>query len=77
VGHVGNFTWDKVKFRIGVPPTDVVSFSITGATSYFVIVMALNKLAERRPRRVEPMTKAPGEQVALFTEIADPLRAGG
>ena len=77
MGHVGNFTWDKVKFRIGIPLTDAVNFVITGATIYFVIVMALNKLAERRPRGVEPMTKAPSEQVALFTEIADPMRAGG
>jgi hypothetical protein len=54
VGHVGNFTWDKVKLRIEAPPTDVVSFSTTGATSYFVIVMALNPLAERRQRGSSP-----------------------
>jgi large conductance mechanosensitive channel len=73
--HVGNLTWNKVKFSIGIPLTDAFNFVVIGATIYFVVVMPLNKLAERRARGVEPMTKAPSEEVALLTEIRDCLRA--
>ena len=44
------------------------------AAIYFVVVMPLNKLAERRARGIEPKTEAPSEEVALLTEIRDSLR---
>jgi len=41
---------------------------------YFMVVMPLNKLAERRDRGVEPETDAPSEEVALLTDIRDSLQ---
>jgi len=45
-----------------------------GAGIYFMVVMPLNKLAERRARGVEPKTEAPSEEVALLTEIRDSMQ---
>lgn len=75
LSHVGNFTWNEVKFSIGIPLTDLVNFLIIGATIYFLVVMPLNKLAERRARGIEPATATPSEEVVLLTEIRDALRA--
>jgi len=55
--------------------TALVAFLLVVAAIYFVVVMPLNKLAERRARGVEPETQAPSEEVALLTEIRDALRA--
>lgn len=75
LSHVGSFTWNKVEFSIGIPLTDLVNFLIIGATIYFLVVMPLNKLAERRARGIEPATATPSEEVVLLTEIRDALRA--
>jgi large conductance mechanosensitive channel len=71
---------DFNKFKpAGVPLgaflTSLVAFIMVAAAIYFVVVMPLNKLAERRARGVEPKTEAPSEEVALLTEIRDSLRA--
>ena len=44
---------------------------------YFVIVVPMNALAERRKRGEEPEPDAPTEDVILLTEIRDLLRAQG
>jgi large conductance mechanosensitive channel len=59
----------------GIPLTDAVNFVVIGATIYFVVVMPVHKLAERRTRGAD-LTTAPREEVALLTEIRDCLRAG-
>src|SRR5689334_4508156 len=51
----------------------VISFLITAAVLYFLVVLPLNKLAERRARGHEPPPKAPSEEVRLLTEIRDAL----
>ncbi|HEX6500041.1 MAG TPA: large conductance mechanosensitive channel protein MscL [Micromonosporaceae bacterium] len=51
----------------------VISFLITAAVLYFLVVLPLNKLAERRARGNEPPPKAPSEEVRLLTEIRDAL----
>ncbi|GAA2510771.1 large conductance mechanosensitive channel protein MscL [Pilimelia columellifera] len=55
----------------------VVTFLLTAAVIYFVVVLPLNKLAERRKKGVEPESKAPSEDVILLTEIRDLLRQRG
>ena len=60
---------------LGAFITALVAFIIVAAAIYFVVVMPLNELAERRARGVEPETEAPSEEVVLLTEIRDSLRA--
>jgi large conductance mechanosensitive channel len=72
---VGTFTLHNAKFSIGLFLTPLVNFVFVAAAIYFLVVLPLNKLAERRARGVEPATEAPSEEVALLTEIRDSLRA--
>lgn len=74
---VGRFTLNNADFSVGLVLTPLVNFVIVAAAIYFVVVMPLNKLAERRARGVEPETAAPSEEVALLTEIRDALRVRG
>ncbi len=75
---VGTFTLNNAKFSIGLLLTALVNFVLISAAIYFVVVMPLNKLAERRAKGLEPETEAPSEDVALLTEIRDLLaRRGG
>ena len=79
IGKMGgqpNFnTWKPKDVPVGAFLTALVAFLIVAAAIYFVVVLPLNKLAERRARGIEPETKAPSEEVALLTEIRDSLRA--
>jgi len=81
IGKLGgqpNFDrWRPYGLPLGPFVTALVAFLIVAAVIYFVVVMPLNKLAERRARGVEPKTTAPSEEVALLTEIRDALRARG
>jgi large conductance mechanosensitive channel len=54
----------------------VVGFILTAATVYFLVVVPMNKLAERRKRGVEPEPAAPADDVRLLTEIRDLLATG-
>ena len=73
--HVGTFTLHRADFSVGLLLAPLVNFLLIGAVIYFLVVMPLNKLAERRARGVEPKTEAPSEEIALLTEIRDSLRA--
>ena len=53
-----------------------ISFVLTAAVLYFVVVLPMNKLAERRKRGDEPEPAAPSEEVRLLTEIRDALITG-
>lgn len=55
----------------------VITFLITAAVLYFLVVVPLNKLAERRKSGEEPEPKAPSEEVRLLTEIRDALVSVG
>jgi large conductance mechanosensitive channel len=52
-----------------------LTFVITAAALYFLVVLPMNKLAERRARGEEPEPKAPAEDIRLLTEIRDALIA--
>jgi large conductance mechanosensitive channel len=79
IGKMGgqpNFdSWKPGQVPLGAFLTALVSFIMVAGAIYFVVVLPLNKLAERRARGVEPETEAPSEEVALLTEIRDTLRA--
>jgi large conductance mechanosensitive channel len=53
-----------------------ITFLLTAAALYFLVVYPMNRLAERRKRGEEPPPKAPSEEVRLLTEIRDALLAG-
>jgi large conductance mechanosensitive channel len=53
-----------------------ITFLITAAALYFLVVYPLNKLAERRARGEEPPPAAPSEEIKLLTEIRDALITG-
>jgi large conductance mechanosensitive channel len=53
-----------------------ITFLITAAAIYFLVVLPLNRLAERRARGEEPPPAAPSEEVKLLTEIRDALVTG-
>jgi large conductance mechanosensitive channel len=55
----------------------IITFLLTAATVYFLVVLPMNKLAERRKRGEEPETEAPSDEVRLLTEIRDALIAAG
>ncbi|GIE36802.1 large-conductance mechanosensitive channel [Actinoplanes italicus] len=68
--------WEPVKgvvFTYAAFINAVITFLLTAAVLYFLVVMPLNVLAERRRRGEEPPPKAPSEEVKLLTEIRDAL----
>jgi large conductance mechanosensitive channel len=73
----GKWPVGGVEFDWGAFLNQVIAFLLTAATVYFVVVLPMNKFAERRARGQEPKPKAPSEEVRLLTEIRDALRARG
>lgn len=53
----------------------VIAFLLTAAALYVVVVVPMNKLAERRRRGTEPEAAPSTEEVRLLTEIRDLLAA--
>ncbi|SBT50562.1 large conductance mechanosensitive channel protein MscL [Micromonospora auratinigra] len=53
-----------------------ITFLLTAAVLYFLVVYPMNRLAERRKRGEEPPPAAPSEEVKLLTEIRDALLSG-
>ncbi|MFY1635576.1 large conductance mechanosensitive channel protein MscL [Solwaraspora sp. WMMB335] len=54
----------------------VITFVLTAAVLYFLVVLPMNRLAERRRRGEEPPPAAPSEEIKLLTEIRDALVVG-
>ncbi|WP_238176221.1 large conductance mechanosensitive channel protein MscL [Kribbella albertanoniae] len=76
ISDVWTFQINNADFRIGLILQAIFNFLTVAAAVYFVIVMPLNKLAERRKRGQEP---APDDEPLttdqqLLTEIRDSLR---
>jgi large conductance mechanosensitive channel len=72
----GTWSVGDVKFDYATFLNSIVTFLITAAVLYFLVVYPLNMLAERRRRGEEPPPKTPSEEVALLTEIRDALVRG-
>jgi large conductance mechanosensitive channel len=70
----GTVTVDGQDFTWGSFVNQVITFVLTAAAIYFVVVLPLKTIAERRRRGEEPGPVAP-TQVELLVEIRDLLRA--
>ncbi|XBH21837.1 large conductance mechanosensitive channel protein MscL [Jonesiaceae bacterium BS-20] len=64
---------NKAEFRFGAILTEIVNFVAIGAAIYFVVVLPMNKLQERRKAGLEITSEDPSADVALLTEIRDLL----
>ena len=69
------FTVNGQLFDYGAFLNAIITFVLTAAALYFLVVFPMNKLAERRRRGQEPPPKAPSEEVGLLTDIRDLLAA--
>ncbi|MCF6744183.1 large conductance mechanosensitive channel protein MscL [Blastococcus sp. KM273128] len=70
----GSVTVDGQVFTWGSFVNQVITFVLTAAVVYFVVVTPMKKLVERRAKGEEPGPVAP-TQVELLVEIRDLLRA--
>jgi len=70
---VGNFTWNNADFSIGLVLDGLLKFLLIAAAVYFLIVMPINKLAERRKKGLVEEPSAPSENILLLQEIRDLL----
>lgn len=73
---VWTFEVNNAVFSIGLIVDALIKFLMVAAAIYFLIVLPMNKLAERRKAGIEPEPEAPAEDVLLLTEIRDLLAAG-
>jgi large conductance mechanosensitive channel len=74
--NAGTWRVGDVKFDYATFLNAIVTFLITAAVLYFLVVYPLNLLAERRRRGEEPPPAAPSEEIVLLTEIRDALVGG-
>jgi large conductance mechanosensitive channel len=73
------FTVNHSTFKYGDFINALISFLLIAAAIYFVVVMPLNKLAERRARKVasgEPDPDPKSEDIILLEQIRDLLAQG-
>lgn len=64
----------KTFVDIGAVITALITFAITAAAVYFVVVVPVTRLMERRNRGEEPPVEAPPEDIVLLREIRDSLQ---
>jgi large conductance mechanosensitive channel len=70
----GTFTVRGQVFNVGAVITAIITFLITAAVVYFLIVVPMKKLADRRaPGDADVPTPAPSDEAVLLTEIRDLL----
>jgi large conductance mechanosensitive channel len=74
--NAGVFTVRGVPFDWPAFINALITFILTAAVLYFLVVFPLNRLAERRARGEEPPPSAPSEEIVLLTQIRDALVAG-
>jgi large conductance mechanosensitive channel len=70
----GVATVDGQEFRWGAFVNAVITFVLTAAVLYFLVIVPMKKIAERRARGEEPGPVAP-TQVELLAQIRDLLTA--
>lgn len=71
---VMSFTINDARFSIGLILDALINFLAVAAAVYFLIVMPINRLAERRARGAEPEPDPLTVDQQLLTEIRDSLR---
>ena len=72
--HGGELVINEQHFTWGAFLSAVITFVLTAAVVYFVVVLPMKKIMERRRRGEEPGPAGP-TQVELLVEIRDLLRA--
>ena len=72
--HGGELVVNQQHFTWGAFISAVITFVLTAAVVYFVVVLPIKAIMERRKRGEEPGPVAP-TQVELLVEIRDLLRA--
>ncbi|MFD4673063.1 large-conductance mechanosensitive channel protein MscL [Lentzea sp. NPDC058450] len=65
---------EKTKIDLGALITAIINFAIVAAVVYFIFVLPMNKIKERREKGVEPGPSEPTD-VELLKEIRDLLQA--
>lgn len=71
----GKFTVNGVDFDYGLFITALITFLLTMAVIYFVVVVPYNKMRERMAKPVEAAPAGPTNEEKLLMEIRDALRA--
>jgi len=71
----GTFTVNGVIFNYGAFINAVLTFLLTAAAVYVLVVVPMNKLNEMRKRGEVPEPEAQSDEVILLTEIRDALRS--
>ena len=74
--EAGAFYVRRIPFDWATFINACITFLITAAALYFLVVFPLNRLAERRARGEEPPPAAPSEEIKLLSEIRDALVSG-
>ncbi len=64
----------KTFVDIGALISALINFVIVAAAVYFVVVVPVTRLMQRRDRGEEPPVEAPTEDIVLLREIRDSLR---
>ena len=72
-GRAG-FTANGSKVVIGSTITALINFVIVAAAIYFIVIVPVQKLMERRKVGLEPEVEGTPEDIALLQEIRDLLR---
>jgi len=72
-GRAG-FEANDSEIIIGSTINALINFVIVAAVVYFVVVIPINKLMQRRKTGEEPEVEAPSEDIVLLQEIRDLLR---
>jgi large conductance mechanosensitive channel len=73
ISGVMSFTINHSHFSIGVFLNAILQFVIVATAIFFVVVMPLQKLQERRARGLVPEAAAVPEDTLLLREIRDAL----
>lgn len=76
--NVATFEINGAQFSLGLILDAVLNFVLVAAAIYFLVVLPINRLNERRRAgEVEPAEEpAPSDEALLLTEIRDLLRDG-
>lgn len=70
----GTFTIRGQVFDWGTFVNVLIGFVLTAAAVYFLVVLPINKINQRRARGAEPPADEMSDEVRLLTEIRDALR---
>ena len=66
-------TINTAQFRFGAILTEIINVIAIGAAIYFIVVLPMNKIQERRNANIAVVPEEPTPDVALLAEIRDLL----